>query len=131
MKIQASARLLTAAADEKQAKRFIKHYTGVMPGKKSPGSDSEDNISFEIDPKKVPAMKTRLDKHFKPITIGLRYPGTFYGYYVDDTRTRTLIVRAWIDGMGAHKGSVSLNDTNHREDYFQRRDRLRREKGMQ
>lgn len=129
MKIQASARLLLAAADEKQARRFIKHYTGVVPGPKE--ASSEDNISFKIDPIKVPAMKKMLDKHFKPITTGLRYPGLFYGYYVDDTRTRTLIVRSWIDGMGAHKGSVSLSDTNHREDYFQRRDRLRREKGMQ
>lgn len=130
MKVQASKRLIKAAADEAQARRFIEHYTGVKPGAKIDG-DANDNIGFSIDPRKLPDMKKRLDKHFKPISIGLRYPGIFYGYYVDDTRTRTLIVRSWIDGLGRHLGSVNLGDSSHYEDYFQRRDRLRREKGTQ
>lgn len=128
MKIQAAARLI-ANADEAQARRYIKHVTGVEPQVKE--SDRNDYISFRVDPLKAEAIKKRLASQFKSTPLSTGGVRNSWSFYVDDTKTRIINVTSWVDTK--HRAIVSLTDKNHYEDFVARLLRLQSEtkKGTQ
>jgi hypothetical protein len=122
MKIHAAARLL-ANADEAQARRYIKHVTDVEPLEKY--SDTNDHISFYVDPRKAQAIKVRLGQQFTPVPLSTSGVRNSWSFYIDDTKTRIINIHSWVDTQ--HRALISLIDKNHYEDYVQRLLRLQAE----
>jgi len=122
MKIHAASRL-RANANEAQARRYIKHVTGAKPLETY--SDTNDHISFYVDPTKAHAIKKRLAQQFTPVPLSTSGVRNSWSFYIDDTKTRIINIYSWVDTQ--HRALIGLTDKNHYEDFMQRLLRLQAE----